>query len=216
MQQAVNLRVERVARLAAHDVRACWRRQAAAECGAGLDVLIEIGLAEQRILDRTIAGAAADIALQRHAEIGALRLVERGTGQDHAGGAEAALKALRIEEGLLHRMCAAVPAETFDRGDGAPLGAEGRDQAAMHRLAVEQHGASAAIAGVAALLHAEMAELAQERAQALAGARCLRKRFAVDLEAHDGAAPRSSSRISSASRSVMCLRQSGLPWMSVW
>ena len=53
-------------------------------------------------------------------------------------------------------------------------------------------------------------------AQALAGARCLRKRLIVDLEAHDGGAPRSSSRISSASRSVMCLRQSGLPWMSVW
>src|SRR3954454_7766346 len=216
MQQAINLRVERVARLAAHDIGASWRRQAAAECGAGLDVRLDIGLADQRILDRTIPGAAADIALQRDAEIGALRLVQRGAGQDHAGGAEAALKALRIEESLLHRVRAAVSAETFDRGDGAPLGTEGRDQAAMHRLAVQQHGAGAAIAGVAALLHAEMAELAQERAQALAGAWLLRKRRAVDLEAHDDGAPRSSSRISSASRSVMCLRQSGLPWMSVW
>src|SRR4051812_21668454 len=216
MQQAVNLRVERVARLAAHDIGASWRRQAAAECGAGLDVLLDIGLAEQRILDRTIPGAAADIALQRHAEIGALRLVQRGAGQDHAGGAEAALKTLRIEEGLLHRMRPAVTAEAFDRRDRAPVGAEGRDQAAMHRVAVQQHGAGAAIAGVAALLHAEMAELAQERAQALAGARALRKRLAVDVEAHGGGAPRSSSRISSASRSVICLRQSGLPWISAW
>src|SRR4051812_4452805 len=204
MQQAINLRVERVARLAAHDIGASRRRQAAAECGAGLDVRLDIGLAEQRILDRTIPGAAADIALQRRAKIGALRLVQRGAGQDHAGGAEAALKALRIEEGLLHRMRAAVPTESFDRGDSAAFGAERGDQAAMHGLAVEQHGAGAAVAGIAALLHTEMAELAQERAQALPGARLLRKRRAVDLEAHEDVAPKSSPRISSASRSVMC------------
>src|SRR3954463_4528995 len=207
MQQAVNLRVERVARLAAHDIGASWRRQAAAECGAGLDVLLDIGLAEQRILDRTIPGAAADIALQRDAEIGALRLVQRGAGQDHSGGAEAALKALCIEESLLHRMRAAVSAETFDCGDGAPLGTEGRDQAAMHRLAVQQHGAGAAIAGVAALLDAEMAELAQERPQALACLRRLRKGFAFDLDAHGSAC--NSPRFSSASRSVIALRQIG-------
>src|SRR5262249_8878790 len=149
------------------------------------------------------------------AEIGALRLVQRRAGQDHAGGAEAALKALRIEEGLLHRMRAGLAAETLDRGDGAALGPEGRDQAAMHGLPVEQHGAGAATAALAALFHAEMAELAQEGAQALTGARLLRERRAIDLEAHD-VVPRSSPRISSASRSVMCLRQSGLPWMSVW
>ena len=41
----------------------------------------------------------------------------------------------------------------------------------MHRLAVEVDGAGAAIAGVAALLDAVPAEGAQQRAQALAGAR---------------------------------------------
>ena len=51
------------------------------------------------------------------------------------------------------------------------VGAEGGDQAAMHRLAVDQHGAGAAVAGVAALLDAEVPEFAQERAQALSGAR---------------------------------------------
>src|SRR5207249_4974441 len=73
-----------------------------------------------------------------------------------------------------------------------------------------------AITGVAALFDAEMAELAQERAQALSRARLLRKRRAVDLEAHGRAVSSNSPRISSASRSVMCLRQSGLPWMSAW
>ena len=65
-------------------------------------------------------------------------------------------------------MRAAVGREAFDGGDGVALGAEGGDEAAMHRLAVEQHGAGAAVAGVAAFLDAEMSELAQERAQALA------------------------------------------------
>ena len=41
----------------------------------------------------------------------------------------------------------------------------------MHRRAVEPDGAGAAIAGVAALLDAEAAVLAQEGAQALAGFR---------------------------------------------
>src|SRR5206468_8985913 len=126
-----------------------------------------------------IAGAAADVALQRSAKIGALRLVERGGGEDHACGTEAALEALCVEEGLLHRMRAAISAKPFDRGDGAAFGAEGWDQAAVHRLAVEQHGAGAAIAGVAAFLHAEMAEFAQERPQALARARLPSNRLAA-------------------------------------
>ena len=52
-----------------------------------------------------------------------------------------------------------------------PSARKAGNQAAVHRLAVDQHGAGAAIAGVAALLDAEMSELAQERAQALPGAR---------------------------------------------
>src|SRR5258705_552146 len=108
-------------------------------------------------------------------------------------------------------MSAAVRRKAFDRRHGVTVGAEGRDQATMHRLAVDQHGAGAAVAGVAALLDAEMAEFAQERAQALAGLRRLRKLPAVDLERHAGAVPCNSTRISSASRSVICLRHAGLP-----
>ena len=79
----------------------------------------------------------------------------------------------------------------------------------MHWLVIEQHRAGAAIAGVAAFLDAEMAELAQERAQALPGAGLLLETLAVDRETQ--IRPTSSSRISDASRSVMCLRQNGLP-----
>src|ERR1700710_956951 len=113
-------------------------------------------------------------------------------------------------------MRAAVGRKTLDGGDGMAIGAKGGDQAAMQRLAVDQHGAGAAVAGVAAFLDAEMAELAQKGPQALSGPRAFRKFLAVDLIAHGRAGPCSSARISSASRSVMCLRQAGLPWMSVW
>src|SRR3954471_1365519 len=108
-------------------------------------------------------------------------------------------------------MDAAVRRKAFDRRHGVTVGAEGRDQAAMHRLAVDQHGAGAAVAGIATLLDAEMPEFAQERAQALSGSRGFGKLLAVDLEHHAYAVPCNSTRISSASRSVMCLRHAGLP-----
>jgi hypothetical protein len=78
-----------------------------------------------------------------------------------------------IQKRLLHRMSAAVGRQAFDGGDGVAVGAKRGDDAAVHRLAVEQHRAGAAVAGVAALLDAEMAELAEKSAQALAGLRML-------------------------------------------
>ena len=171
---ALDGRIEGVARFAPHHLRSCGGRQAAAEGGARGGVF-DIDLAVERVFDRTIAGAAAQIAFQRRAEILALRLVQGCAGQDHARGAEPALKGLRVEKRLLHRVRAAIAGEAFDGGDGMAVGAEGGDQAAVHRLAVDQHGAGAAIAGVATLLDAEMPELAQESSQALPGARSLAK-----------------------------------------
>ena len=78
-------------------------REAGAAGLAGHVLLAELTPCE-RILDRAIAGAAAEIAFQRLRQVGALLLVERGGGHDHAGGAEAALEGLRVKEGLLHRM----------------------------------------------------------------------------------------------------------------
>src|SRR5213078_2775746 len=129
-------------------------------CGCGArDCVFPIRLAVQRVFDGTIAGAAAQIAFQRCAEILPLRLVERCTGHDHARGAEPALKRLRIEKCPLHRMGTAIAREAFDGGDGMALGAKGGDQAAVHRLAIDQHGTGAAVAGVAPFLDAEMPEL---------------------------------------------------------
>ena len=70
------------------------------------------------------------------------------------------MKSLGVEERLLHRMGAAVGRETFDRGHGAAVGAERGNQTTVYRLAVEQHGTGAAVAGVAAFLDAEVPEIA--------------------------------------------------------
>ncbi len=83
MQQAIDHGVEGVARRTLDHERTGRRRQAAAEGFAGAD-LLDVGLAVERVLDRAIAGAAADIALERNAELLPLRLVQRGACQDHA------------------------------------------------------------------------------------------------------------------------------------
>ncbi len=154
------------------------------------------------VLDGAIAGAAAQVALQRVAELGALRLIEGRRGHDHAGGTEAALEALRLEKRALHRVQFVALRQAFDGGHFAALRAQSRHQAGMHRLAVEIDRAGAAVAGVAAFLDAEPAELTQERAQALPGGGLLGKVLAVDPEAHRGV-PANSPRISWAKCSVM-------------
>ena len=173
--------VHRVARLAGDDASPKGCARLAPQAWPAMSVL---GGATpwMRVVDRAVAGAAAEIALQRARQVRPLLLVERGGGHDHAGRAEAALEGLRVEEGLLHRMQLAVRGEPLDGGDLPPRGAKGRHQAGMHRLAVEPHRAGAAIAGVAALLDAEHAALAQEGAQALAGPRLGRERLPFDVK----------------------------------
>src|SRR5205807_3230608 len=74
VQQTFDSCVEGVAGGASHDVRPGGRRQAATKRRARGGVF-DIGLAVERVFDRAIAGAAAEIALQGCAEILALRLV---------------------------------------------------------------------------------------------------------------------------------------------
>ena len=212
VQHAVNRHVERVARLPGHHLGTGRRGDVVAAGGARLGAFC-FEAAVERVLDGAIAGAAAQVALERLPEVGALRLVERRRGHDHAGGAEAALEALRVEEGALHGMQFVAAGKALDRRHLAALGAERRDEATVHRLAVERHRAGAAVAGIASLLDAEQPESAQEGAQALAGRRVPGHRLAVDGELHAGS-PASSRRISCARCSVMCRRQAGLPWTS--
>ncbi len=213
MQQAVDRHIHRIAGAAGDHGRTGGSRQVA-PASLARRVLFDMADRANRVGDRPIAGAAAEVALQSARQIAKLRLVERGCGHDHACGTEPALEALRVKKGLLHGVEGSVGvSEPFDRCHSAPLGAERRDEAAMHRLAVEMNGAGAAVAGVATLLHAEPAEFTQERAKALAGPRRRLMTLAVDEKAH-GRPPPSSTRISSANSNVMWRRQSGRPWMS--
>jgi hydroxymethylglutaryl-CoA reductase len=91
-------------------------------------------------------------------------------------------------------------AEPGEGRDGGCLGTEGGRQAGMDRNAVEEDGAGAAIAAVAAALDGEMSMLAQQRAQALARAGLGPDRLAVDDERDQEA---SSDASSSARRAVM-------------
>ena len=193
VQHARHRDVHRIARPAGQDRVGEGIGQAGAARLAGR-VRLDVALPVQRVGYRAITGAAAEIALQRMRQVCFLLLAHAGRGHDHAGGAEAALEGLCVVEGLLDGMHPALGCKTLDGGDLAALGTEGRDQAGMERLSVDPDGAGAAIAGIAALLHAEHFEVAQEGAQTLSGAGIDRVESAVDfVPAHA-----SSARICSA------------------
>jgi hypothetical protein len=193
MQRALHRNVERVAGLSGDDR---FRKGVAQARAARLprDIRLDIDDAVQRVIDAVVTGAAAEIALQQARQILAcLLLLEGRGGHDHAGGAEATLKGLRIEKGLLHRMQLAALREPLDRRDGAPGRPIGRHQTAVERRAVEPDRTGTAIALVAAFLDAEAAVLAQKGAQALARCRFGRDALAVDDKIHIALPGRASS-----------------------
>ena len=118
--------------------------------------------AQHRLDDLAVAGAAAEHAGERvstSASVGCgLRAQQRRRRHQHARRADAALRRAVREE----RACSAdsLPlAQPFDGGDRAAFALAAGDEAGADRLAVEQHRAGAAIAGVAADLGAGQAEL---------------------------------------------------------
>ena len=111
---------------------------------------------QHRRHDVLIAGAAADIALEAVANLGfgGRRIFRRQRHRchHHARGAEAALQAVILMKRFLHRMQrvrTARPRQAFDRRQRAPVEHRREQGAALHRLAVEQHDAGAALAGIA-------------------------------------------------------------------
>jgi hypothetical protein len=195
VKQAVDRDVEGVARFTRDHGRTGRRRDIAA-ARRGRIGFIDVARPAHRILDGAISGAPAQIAFEGVGEVGALGLVEARGRDDHAGRAKSALETLGLEKRALHRMQRPVGRQAFDGRDLAAFGTERRDEAAVHRLAVDQDAAGAAIAGVAAFLDAVPSELAQEGAQALARARRRGGIGAVDEIGHGSSA--SSRRISSA------------------
>src|SRR5438552_1781792 len=127
-----------------------------------------------------ISGAAAEIALEYARQVRALLLAQAGSGHDHSGRAKAALKPLRGNKGLLHRMQLAIGRQSFDRGHLAIGSPEGGNQAAMHRDAFQPHRARPAITRVTAFLDPEPSAVTQKRAQTLARPWFTGKDLAID------------------------------------
>ena len=146
---------------------------------------------EHRLDDLAVAGAAAQHAGERVADLGLGRLRVRAQqrlgAHQHARRADAALRRAVGDEGALQRRQRAVGAgEAFDRRHRAAVALADADDARAHLLAVEQHGAGAAVAGVAADLGAGQAELvAQGVGEAPARVAGELARAAVDVDAHD-------------------------------
>src|SRR2546425_4864113 len=98
--------------------------------------------------------APAQVAGERLLEVGFTRVLpggqEGGDLHDHAVDAVAALHGLLIDESLLHGMRTLWRAETFEREDLLRPDRRERHHAGAHRLAVEMHGAGAALGEAAA------------------------------------------------------------------
>ena len=175
VQHAVHLGVHRVLGATGDHGGRRRRRDAGADSLARGRVL-DLNDAVDRVLDRAVSGAAAQVSLQRARQVALLLVGERRRRHDHARGAEPALEPGGVAELALHRVQVLRRAETFDGGDVASLGAERGRDAAVHRVAVEPDRAGAAIACVATLFDAVPAQRADERAQALARAAAPRRR----------------------------------------
>src|SRR5512135_1245953 len=115
-----------------------------------------------RLDDVHVARAAAQVAGDGVADLVLGRLLvapQQGVaGEHHAGRAETALQAVLLHEPLLDRIELRVLFQPFDGHHLAAVGLHRQHRAALHRLAVEQHGAGAAVAGVAPDVGARHAE----------------------------------------------------------
>ena len=119
--------------------------------------------------DLTIARAATQYAAEGVLDLGLggvrVRFQQSGAGHQQAGGADAALGGAVAQKGLLQGGQRAV-GQPLDSADLGTRRLRHRHEAGAGGLPVDQHGAGAAVAGVAAHLGAGQAEpVAQHRRQ---------------------------------------------------
>ena len=141
--------------------------------------------------DLLVAGTPAQAAGQRFLDLIARRigvLVEERLGGDQKPRrAIAALRGAEVGEGFLQRMQPAVGDEPFYCRDVAAAAVDAKHQARQHRLAVEQHGARAALTKLAAVLRAAQVQvLTQHLEQGLVGRERDVGRFAVYRQGQEG------------------------------
>src|SRR5919202_328394 len=98
-----------------------------------------------RLDDPQVAGAAAQVARERLAQLAlaGVRVLtqERLHRHQEPGGAEAALKRVRLVERALERVKLAVGRESLDGPEQAAVRLDGKHEARPHRFAVELHRA---------------------------------------------------------------------------
>src|SRR5262245_34241161 len=121
-------------------------------------VLLHGSDATDRILDRVIAGAATEVALEVEGKILLRVRGEARRRHDHARGAKAELERLGVEKRLLQRVEFAVAGEPLEGSDLTPLGTEGGDETAVDRFAIEPDRAGTAIPGVTPFFHSQPAK----------------------------------------------------------
>ena len=154
-----------------------------------------------RLHDRLVPRAAAEVAAERAADRLLVRvrvaLEQVDGGHDDPGRAEAALEPVVLHERVLQRVPHAAPRQPLDGRDLRSFGLQGEHGAALHRPAVEEDGAGAALARVAPDVRSgEPEPVAQRMDEERASFHLERVPLAVDDELdgvrHSRAAPRPS------------------------
>src|SRR3989442_4423089 len=117
-----------------------------------------LALLARRVLDRLddvhVARAAAEVARDRLPDLELARVRvrrdERRRRHHHSRRAEAALDTVLLVEAFMHRVQLAILLEAFDGRNGGPVRLNREEGARLHGAAIEEHGARAAVRGVAA------------------------------------------------------------------
>src|SRR5215470_54923 len=113
---------------------------------------VQLGGVLHRLDDFDVAGAAADVAAERGANVVLTRTriaaQQARRRHDESGRAVAALGAELLVEPALHRRKPAVLAERFDGVDALTVHGRREREARQSRLVVDEHGAGAALAAV--------------------------------------------------------------------
>lgn len=113
--------------------------------------------------DVVVAGAATDIAVELVADRFLVQIASVARNHvdgrhHHAWRAEAALQAVVFLEGSLNRMQLTVAGKPLDGGDRRTRRLDGKDRAALHRLAIHVNDTGTALVGIAADVRSRQAE----------------------------------------------------------
>src|SRR5215208_1827138 len=138
---------------------------AVASAGSLRDLLARGG--PDRFDDVPVAGAAADVPLDRLRDLFVGRAgvlsQQRRRAHQHARRAVAALQSVVVAEGLLEGAQLLLFREPLDGLDRRAVRLHREQHAALHERAVEDHAASAAVAGIAADMGASQVEVVADQ-----------------------------------------------------